>query len=317
MNGFEFESVDLRLHRSHHRGMALLRCHCLAALWLAATSMSAAEPAPTPAGAPASTWYSASRIDDTTWRIVDHDVVNIYLVLGRERALLIDTGYGQAKLRDYVAQLTTQPLLVINTHGHRDHSGGDVQFGAVSAHPADFAAIETNADPAARARQRAAAEAVPAEERFDAAQSRPLVLTALHDGEKIDLGGRELEVIAAPGHTPGEIVLLERARGLLFAGDHLNRLVWLQLPGCLPLENYLASLEKVAARGSEFSTILPGHHGPIDAGLLTEMIAAVRGVLAGKIADEPYSYAGTTGRIAVHDRASLVFAPGNLRAAAR
>lgn len=315
MNGARRGQIDLRSRRSHYGGMSPLRYLCLAAVCAAATSVFAAEPAPT--GAPASTWYSASRIDDATWRIVDHDVVNVYLVLGRDRALLIDTGYGQANLRDYVAQLTTLPLLVVNTHGHGDHCGGDVQFGAVSVHPADVAAIKANAEPAARARQRTAAEAVPATERFDGAQARPLVLTALRDGEKIDLGGRELEVITAPGHTPGEIVLLESARGLLFAGDHLNRLVWLQLPGCLPLENYLASLEKVAARGAEFSTILPGHHGPIDAGLLAEMIAVVRGVLAGTISDVPYSYGGTTGRIAVQGRASLVFAPGNLRAAAR
>ena len=296
--------------------------HPLRALLLLAVVLGFARVSAAPAAAAVapreSVWFTATEVAAGTWRIVDRGVVNCYLVIGRERAALIDTGYGFANLRDYVGALTSLPLTVINTHGHRDHCGGAAQFGAVLTHRAEFAAIEREATPEVRARNRRSLgdKAVPAGERFDyGAEARPLVLSPLADGDVIELGGRRLEVIATPGHTPGEIVLLDRGNRLLFAGDHLNRHVWLQLPGCLPLERYLASLEKLETHAGAFATILPGHNEPVDAGLLAELTACVRGILGGTIAAEPYRYGQIEGRIARHGRAEVVFDPRNLRAA--
>lgn len=298
------------------RCMSFLRRLPLVGLLLGVVALRA-DSAPGADAPRAAEWFTATRIDAETWGISDHGVVNCYLVVGRERALLVDTGYGHANLRAVVRALTSLPLIVVNTHGHRDHSGGDVQFGAVLAHRADFPVIERNATPEQRQRNRETlgTTVVPEAEQFDYARdAQPLALQAIRDGERIDLGGRVLEVIETPGHTPGEIVLLDRAHKLLFAGDHINRLVWLQLAGCLPLETYLASLEKVAARGDEFATILPGHHEPIDRAYLQELIACVRAILDGSAVDEPYRYGQTEGRIAHHARASVVFDPRNLRA---
>jgi len=41
----------------------------------------------------------------------------------------------------------------------------------------------------------------------------------LHDGDIIDLGGRRLEVICTPGHSPGSMCLLDRQNRILFTGD--------------------------------------------------------------------------------------------------
>ncbi len=51
-----------------------------------------------------------------------------YLVIGKERAAFIDTGYGFGDLNAFARQFTDLPLLVLNTHGHLDHAGGDFQF---------------------------------------------------------------------------------------------------------------------------------------------------------------------------------------------
>ena len=156
------------------------------------------------AGQPAplkSEWFTASEVAADTWCIVDHGVVNSYLVLGHERALLIDVGYGHANLRDYVGSLTKLPLTVINTHGHRDHSGADVQFGAVLAPPADFPMIEHNALPEQRERNRETLNGavVPAGELFPYdTEAKPLALKAVKEGDIIELGGRRLEVIEVP-----------------------------------------------------------------------------------------------------------------------
>lgn len=261
-----------------------------------------------------SEWFTASEVAPGTWRIVDHETVNIYLVVGRDRAVLIDTGYGRANLRRYVQSLTSLPLTVVNTHGHGDHAGANLQFGAALAHPADFGDIERTAASVQRARSRD--PEVPAVDQFDyASDAEPLALSPVKDGDILDLGGRRLEIIETPGHTAGEIVLLDRANQLLFAGDHINRLVWLQLPNCLPLEIYLVSLEKLAAREADFATIMPGHNEPFERGVLNEKIACVKAILAGTISDEPYSTGPSysKGRIAKFERSSVVFNPKNLR----
>ena len=60
----------------------------------------------------------------------------IWLVEGREKALLVDTGLGVGDLRGEVEALTDKPVIVANTHGHGDHSGGNYAFDRVYMHPA-------------------------------------------------------------------------------------------------------------------------------------------------------------------------------------
>ena len=55
----------------------------------------------------------------------------MYLLEGDEKALLIDTGWGAGNLREFVEKLTTKPVLVTNTHGHLDHSGGNGEWESI------------------------------------------------------------------------------------------------------------------------------------------------------------------------------------------
>src|SRR6516164_11683291 len=57
------------------------------------------------------------------------------------------------------------------------------------------------------------------------------IMAFMHDGDKFDLGGRTLEVLATPGHTPDSIALIDRANGLLFTGDtYYPAAIWLYRP---------------------------------------------------------------------------------------
>jgi glyoxylase-like metal-dependent hydrolase (beta-lactamase superfamily II) len=268
-----------------------------------------------PASRP-SAWFTAEEVAPNTWRIDDHGIANVYLVIGTQRALLVDTGAGAADLRGFAQSLTALPLSVINTHGHPDHVGANFQFGAIMAPAADFAAIRQMATPEdlrAHAGMLGGA-VVPASDLYNG-PVQPLTLTAVKDGDMIDLGGRTLEVIESPGHTPGEIVLLDNRNKLLFAGDNSNTLVWLFLGNCLPLETYLRSLEKVEARAGEFSRVLPGHGGPIEGDFVGEQIACVKGILAGTAASEEYKTFVGDARLSRYQRAAVAFDPNNLRAA--
>src|SRR5438045_8489126 len=74
-------------------------------------------------------WYSVKQIAEKTWLIDDNGMDNIYLLEGNDSALLIDAGFGVNNLRDFVKKITTKPIILVNTHGHPDHAGGDYQFG--------------------------------------------------------------------------------------------------------------------------------------------------------------------------------------------
>ena len=84
----------------------------------------------------AAAWLKATRTAEGVWTISDNGSDNMYLVEGRDKALLIDTGLGVARLSAFVRSLTTKPLTVVNTHGHPDHAGGNFEFKSVYAHPA-------------------------------------------------------------------------------------------------------------------------------------------------------------------------------------
>jgi glyoxylase-like metal-dependent hydrolase (beta-lactamase superfamily II) len=274
-----------------------------------------------PAGA--GSWFRATQPAAGVWTISDNGSDNVYLVEGRDKALLIDTGLGVARLSALVKTLTAKPLLVVNTHGHPDHAGGNFEFASVYAHPADFSAIRGQSTK--EARTRAVQNAAKGAARSDmitldeAAQADSPELLPVKDGYVFDLGGRKLEVIESPGHTPGEIVLLDAANKAIFTGDNSNTLVWLFLPNSEPLEVYLQSLKKLQRRTGEFTTVYPGHGAPLPNTFVGEQIACVESILDGSASERarPYSRSGgvPTGNALVvsHQAASVAYNPQNLR----
>ncbi len=263
-------------------------------------------------------WFTARKVADGVWCINDHGSDNMYLVEGRQKAMLIDTGLGVAKLNEFVRTLTSLPLIVVNTHGHPDHAGGNYQFKTVYAHPLESAAIkETNSEDSRKRMAENMVKGAPAEDMVpleDALRMPAAELLALKDGQVFDLGGRKLEVIHTPGHTPGEIVLLDSTNRVVFTGDNDNVLVWLFLPTCTPLEIYLESLKKLQKREGEFDTIMPGHGLPLPKIFVGEQITCVEHILDGTCKGEPYkSFAGEA-LVCRYKSASVAFDPNNLRA---
>ncbi len=282
-----------------------------------ATGAAAAALAAPSAAAQAATWFKARPVADKVWVIDDHGADNIYLVEGEKQALLIDTGLGVGDLSAFVKTLTKLPIVVVNTHSHPDHAAGDGQFPSVHAHPLDFEAIR--AVNTTESRQKTAqlmtsgappSGVLSAEQ---AAQLRPAELIPLKGGDVFDLGGRRLEVVEQPGHTPGEIVLIDAAHRLAFTGDNDNTLVWLFLPTCRPLEVYLESLKKLKQRDAEFDTVLPGHGAALPKTIVADQIACVESILGGTCTVEPYKSFAGDGSICKCKGAAVAFNPANLR----
>jgi hydroxyacylglutathione hydrolase len=261
-------------------------------------------------------WFNTEKIDESVWRISDHGEDNIYLLEGRDSALLIDTGIGAVNLVDYLKNITSLPLIVINTHGHPDHVGSNNQFESVRAHAAEFEMIRNFTAWGMHNTMLQYMVQVPLPDSVKFIPTDTLYmarLQAVRDGFVIDLGGRPIEVIHLPGHTPGSICLLDRQRKLLFTGDNIKSLVWMHMEESESLEIFLTSLEKIQARAGEFTTLLPGHEGALDGAFIKEQIECVQNILSGQCEGKSYESVVGNGLLCEHKRAQIAYSPGKLK----
>jgi len=218
-----------------------------------------------------------------------------YLIVGETRALLFDTGMGMSDIKKITTELTKLPIVVLNSHTHDDHVGDNWEFDTIYAMDTDF--TRKNAQ---GSREDAQAEVTPDQicgtlpKGFDphAYVTRSWKITNYtHDGDHFDLGGRTLEVIATPGHTPDAISLIDRANGLLFTGDtYYPAPIWLFRPET-DLDAYAASIRRLATLTPQVKLVLGAHNIPVASPeVLIRLVAAFDAVRAGKVmptADSP------------------------------
>src|SRR5947208_16733207 len=79
-------------------------------------------------------WFATRQLDDDVFLIAEPPHVNSFLVVGDERAALIDSGMGIGRIRPVAESLTDRSIEVVNTHYHWDHSGGDEEVERTALH---------------------------------------------------------------------------------------------------------------------------------------------------------------------------------------
>ena len=210
-----------------------------------------------------SSWLKVSKLSKNIWRIEDGNIVSEYLIAGDDKALLIDCGWGIADLHEVVDKLTSLPLTVINTHGHPDHTCGNYRFEDVRIHEGDVPMMKKNFSPAARYQvlKRFPKHTLPAGFSEDAwIHARLRHFTPFKGPLSFDLGGRTVDVIETPGHTPGSICLYDSKERLLFSADNiLENDTLLMLEDSLPLKTYVKSIDKLATMMGQMDKIYPAH----------------------------------------------------------
>ena len=233
-------------------------------------------------------WFEIGEVGDGIYRITEPHVhayvrANAWLVRGTTSHVLVDTGLGIGGLAAELARagLVDRPLIAVATHSHFDHFGGLAEFADRAAHHDDGDLIETAGDyvtlaastyPADLVAEFGAAglavpdllvDAVPrAGFDLNAFRTPPAGITRwLADGDVLDLGGRSLEVLHTPGHSPGSICLWEAGSGALLSGDVLvdGEPLLDQLPRSSPAD-FAASLRRLAEVPL---TTVYGGHGPV------------------------------------------------------
>ena len=210
--------------------------------------------------------YIVNKIDDASWRIEDGPV-RMILFAGKEKALLVDSGYGSGDLAGTVAGLTKLPVMLVNTHADYDHIGANPQFERAYMHPSEFA----------RYRFELA-------DRYDHYKGIEPPVSPLWEGDIIDLGGRRFEVILIPGHTPGSIALLDEQNRILLGGDSVNDDVIAMCDQGRNFDAYICSLEKLMRLRSRFDTVYAPHGSfPNSAGILDGIYNGAKSIKNGEI----------------------------------
>jgi glyoxylase-like metal-dependent hydrolase (beta-lactamase superfamily II) len=213
------------------------------------------------------------------WRRRPFPDANLLLLRGR-RPALVDSGFvGHAdETAAWVRAHTDDLGMVVNTHWHSDHVGGNALLQAAGA---AIAASTPDADAVAR-RDPGCCQA----EYLDQPVSPYTVDEPLDDGQVLRLGDADWEVLRTPGHTPGHLALWQPEERLLVAGDALSDYdvgwVNLALDGPDAASTALASLHRMA--GLAPRVLLPAH-GPIPADPDAAFASALR--RAQRLVDDP------------------------------
>ncbi len=216
-------------------------------------------------------WFEVYRVADGIFAIYEpgqFEEVISFLIVGETRALLFDTGLGIGDMRRVVAGLTNLDVIVLNSHTHYDHIGGNYQFDVIYALDTDF--TRRNAEGSTT---EAVAEFIqegwvwmPFPDGFSAQdfRSRPFVISRfVSNGERIDLGGRVLEVLATPGHAPDALCIIDRENRLLFTGDTFYLApLYTHLEGS-DFDEYARSAERIAGLSGEIDALMTAHNVPI------------------------------------------------------
>jgi glyoxylase-like metal-dependent hydrolase (beta-lactamase superfamily II) len=212
-----------------------------------------------------------------------------YLIVGTKKALLFDSGFGIGKIQDVVRQLTPLPVIVLNSHTHYDHYAGNYAFNDVLA--VDTAYTRKNAegkpnDLIAKVvlGPNLTCGPLPEGVNLDTYTVRPFKISRyVRDGEKLDLGGRTLEVLLTPGHTPDAVCLLDRARREMFTGDTFYPgALWLWVPET-DLDAYQRSIERLAGLSKDVDILRPAHNAPqASPSLLPKVAVALPEARSGK-----------------------------------
>ncbi len=225
-------------------------------------------------------------------------------------------------------ELTPLPVDVVNTHGHLDHISCNHQYETAYLHPSDEGVFIQHS---ANDYRHKLVEGLVAEANLPAWVLKLPILRAqvkkicslpqvnnrkpLSDGMQLGLGGRTIEIISTPGHSPGSVCLIDIERRELFAGDTVcAEGVLLMLDSSSSVETFKASILRLKAASDRFDTIWPGHHElPLDHSWMDEYVHCADQILAGAEPVDTVSSPVGEGLVAKYGRISIAYRPDNIR----
>ena len=212
--------------------------------------------------------YQIIQINHNSWRIEDSGV-RFFVLTGQDLALLIDSGRNVHTARDIAATLTNLPIMLLNTHADRDHISGNSSFSSFYMSP--------NEEP-----------------NYRSAGGTGTIIP-VSQGDTIDLGGRVLEIVDLPGHTPGSIAVIDPECRALISGDPIQDGRIFMFGKYRNLNKYVESLKALSAFDGRYDEIWPSHGSfPVSPSIVNELISAAESILTGNAEGKKADLFGNT-----------------------
>ncbi len=189
-----------------------------------------------------------TKLFSNVWQFHENSNVakaDAYLIVGNERAALIDCLQSVENLYDEVRKLTALPFDVYITHGHLDHLGADAKN--LHSHGCKIYMDKRDFE-------------IPS--KMHGFEYPEGFFTEIRDADTIALGGTSLSVLEIPGHTPGSIAFLDKENERLYSGDGIGSgCIWLQIPFTLNLSQFTDNLRVLREKLDPYKNleIYPGH----------------------------------------------------------
>ena len=239
-------------------------------------------------------WFEVYLVDDGIYAIYEpgqFEEVMSFLITGEDFSLLFDTGLGIGDIRRVVDQLTDLNVVVLNSHTHYDHIGGNHLFDTIYGADLEYTKRRALGSP-----PEAVADFLqegwvwkPFPEGFSKSdyQSRAFTISKIvGEGDKIDIGGRVLEILHTPGHAPDSICLIDRENRILFTGDSFYLApLYTHIPGG-SFDDYAKTAARLSGLAGSIDRALTSHNVPVvDASYMTAFGQAFADIQSGNAND--------------------------------
>ena len=204
---------------------------------------------------------------------------NLYLILGKEKALLIDTGTGLFPLKHLVDNLIeNKDLIVLNTHSHFDHRGSNDEFEEIYVHNMEVKELSEPFDLSFL--RESSPKIVKQYDKNNFILKPAKVIKGIKEGFVFNLGNITIKVIHTPGHSPGSITLLTNKKEL-FTGDtaHYGTMY---LPKRKKFPIFIASLQRMLdlCMQNGIQELFPSHEQfPVGPELLESLIKGINHII--------------------------------------
>lgn len=251
--------------------------------------------------------YKVNKITDSLYSIKEDITDNkfpilIYLIIGTEKAALIDTGLGTDNLKEIVESITKLPKIVLHTHAHGDHVGADALFSKIYLNSREYNLIRNEHDFKSITEQRLKFIETHLKDNQEVygyvkehiIESTEVNYKNVDDGDIIDLGGIQLEAISTPGHTLGSISYLNKKDRYAFTGDGIADIHWFDDKGSISVEGFLNTLNHFEKKARGVENIYAAHlPEPFSLDLIHDLQTAAKKIINGsddKIENTDYQF---------------------------
>lgn len=228
-------------------------------------------------------WYETSRFAADSFQLTEARgglPCNSFLIESGADALLIDTGLGVGDLREMVAGLTDADPSVLLTHSHWDHIGAAAQFDDVSIDERERTndgrvTIDVLSEEFLERPEQFVAEWRELGNEFpdgfdpNSYEIAPATgVGTVAPGEELVVGDHTLELLAVPGHSPGQLAAIDHTAGVCYAADvvGIGGNLYAHFQDC-DVQAYVESFDRLLERydAGEFDILTTGHNDPIEA----------------------------------------------------